>query len=153
MYGITWGIERGIKLEKRCKSMKKSLLTSIAALTLLTSPVLAEYRDPNRFVDRLPTDCDDVRMMKNIKTGEMEYLFIQTCNRAGYSLFSRLNGVRKVKENVIYIPEQELGNYRNYRNQKISGYYCSMSPKNATGLIGGITPDLWSCTAKGWTPR
>ena len=71
--------------------MRNLLFTSIAALTLLTPPVFAQYQNPNSFLDGLPTDCDDVQKMIDIKTGLIEYIFVQTCAMANISHFSRLN--------------------------------------------------------------
>ena len=108
------------------------------ALLLSASPAVAENGDPFSYISVLPSDCGDVREMQNMKTGKMEYLYVNTCNRAGFSRFSKLNGVRKVKENVIYVPKQGLGDWGS-----ISGYQCSLLPKMRAG-------DVWSCTVNGW---
>ena len=108
------------------------------ALLLSASPAVAENGDPFSYISVLPSDCGDVREMQNMKTGKMEYLYVNTCNRAGFSRFSKLNGVRKVKENVIYIPRQDLGESRT-----ITGYHCSMLPNWKEGKA-------WPCTSNGW---
>ena len=115
----------------------KSLLT-IGALLLSASPVFAENGERFSYISVVPSDCGNVREMQDMKTGKMEYIYIQPCNRAGFSYFAKLNGVRKVKENVIYVPKQGLGDWGS-----ISGYQCSLLPKMRAGSV-------WSCTENGW---
>ena len=111
----------------------------LGALLLSASPAVAENGDPFRYINFLPSDCGDVREMQNMRTEKMEYLYVNTCNRAGFSRFSKLNGVRKVKETVIYIPKQALGGHIT----NFGGYYCSMLPNWKLGKA-------WTCTANGW---
>ena len=116
----------------------KSFLV-LGALLGSASPSVAQYVDPFRYINSLPNDCGDVREMQNIRTGKMEYLYVNTCNRAGFSRFANLNGVRKVKETVIYIPKQALGE----RTTNFGDYYCSTYPNGKLGKA-------WTCTADGW---
>lgn len=127
-------------------SMRKPLLALFAAIPLFAPGTFAQNHDDYSFLSHLPSDCDEVRAMKNIKTGKMEYFYVLTCNRAGFSLFSKLNKVKKVKRNVIYIPNQKLGDSGNFRGRNISGHYCSK-------LLKSSATRKWSCTAKGWTPH
>jgi len=116
----------------------KSLLV-FSALFLSALPAVAQNGNRFSYLSFLPTGCADVREMQNMRTGKMEYLFVNTCNRAGFSSFSRINGVRKVKETIIYIPEQDLGG----RITNFGGYFCSTYPNGKLGKA-------WTCTANGW---
>jgi len=82
--------------------------------------------------------------MKDIRTGKMEYFYIMTCNRAHFWKFSKLEGVKKIKKNVIHIPKQQLGASGNFNGRNIGGYYCSLFPKSNYNR-------RWSCQANGWS--
>ena len=114
-------------------------LSVLGFLFLSASPVFADNGDPFSYISVVPSGCSQVREMQDMRTGQMEYIYIQPCNRAGFSYFAKLDGVRKVKENVIYVPKQGLGDLGS-----ISGYQCSLLPKMRAGSV-------WSCTANGWT--
>lgn len=106
---------------------------------------MAKDVDPYSYVRRLPSDCEDVREMMNMQTGEMEFLYVVSCNRAGFSTFAKLEGVRKVSPSVIMIPMQETKADQGPGLQTVSGYYCSGLPANAKGSATSF------CTSTGWT--
>ena len=121
--------------------MTKITVFLIFASQLCAAPAFAVYQDPYEYHAVLPTDCDEVRGMMNLKTSRMEYFYINTCNRAHFWQYSQLRGVKTVKDYVIHVPAQALEGDR-----RIGGFYCSKYPNFKVSRV-------WSCQSSGWVPR
>ena len=127
--------------------MRNLIGIQLAGLVLLPTSAMARDFDPYSYVKRLPSDCEDVREMMNMKTGKMEFLYVASCNRAGFSSFAKLERVRKVSPSVIMIPMQEIKPDHGSGVQTINGYYCSGLPANPQDSVA------WNCQSKGWTSK
>ena len=125
--------------------MRNLIGIQLAGLALLPTSAMAQDFDPYSYVKRLPSDCEDVREMMNMKTGKMEFLYVASCNRAGFSSFSRLEGVTKVSPSVIMIPIQEIKADPGPGLQMINGHYCSGLPAKPQDSVA------WICQSTGWT--
>ena len=121
------------------------MVIHLACLVVLPTSAFAEAVDPYTYVKRLPSDCEDVREMMNLKTGKMEFLYVASCNRAGFTSFAKIEGVRKVSPIVILIPMQKIKSDQGSVAQMIAGYYCSGLPLDAKDSA------TWFCASTGWT--
>ena len=125
--------------------MRNRVTFQLAWLVLLPDSAVAQNVDPYTYVKRLPTDCEDVREMINIKTGKMEFLYVASCNRAGITSFAKIEGVRKISPSVISVPMHKTKPDQGSFTQMIAGYYCSGLPVNAKDSA------TWICASSGWT--